>query len=263
MKFDSNSHIDTDQVSIIMPCYNAESTLEKSVQGVLSQTYINWELLLIVDGSIDGTATIAAALAKKDSRIRLMVSTKNRGVSRCRNLGIRLSKGSWIAFCDADDWWMESKLNQQLNAASNLGANLVCSAFYFINSESGKMKEVQTKSQIDYRTLLKTNAIPMSTAVFRLNKNRRPYFPVMPKPYIHEDYAFWLLLFQRGSISAVYLKTPTTYIAQVLGSRSANKILSMKSHGYILKTVAGVNRFVWPFLMLSYLWNAVGKRING
>jgi hypothetical protein len=98
--------------------------------------------------------------------------------------------------------------------------------------------------------------------MFRLGGRQRHYFPVMPAPYIHEDYAFWLLMFQRFEMCAAYLEIPTTYIAQVEGSRSANKWLSMRSHGYILRTVAGVNFVRCGWLLLSYFWHGASKRLQ-
>jgi len=252
----------TDLVSIVMPCFKAEKTLEKSVAGVLNQTHASLELLLVLDGIEDATWELATRLASKDSRVRVIASRKNRGVSRSRNVGIRLAKGEWIAFCDADDWWVEDKLSHQLALAASEGANLVCSAFYFFYPGAQKTLEVQTQKHIDYKTLLHTNAIPLSTAMFRLGGQQRHYFPVMPWPYIHEDYAFWLLMFQRFEMRVAYTSIPTTYIAQVEGSRSANKWLSMRSHAFILRAVAGVNIFQCGWLLLSYFWHGASKRLQ-
>lgn len=249
-------------VSVVMPCYKAEKTLEKSVSGVLNQTHATLELLLVLDGMEDATWELATRLASKDPRIRVIASKSNRGVSRSRNLGIRLAKGDWIAFCDADDWWVENKLTCQLELAVSKGANLVCSAFYFYYPDTQKLLEVQTQKDITYHTLLHTNAIPLSTAMFCLGGRQRHYFPVMPAPYIHEDYAFWLLMFQRFEMLTAYLDISTTYIAQVEGSRSANKWLSMRSHGYILRTVAGVNFVRCGWLLLSYFWHGASKRLQ-
>lgn len=95
-------------VSIIVPVYNAASTIEKLVQSVFDQTYTNWELLLIENGSTDDTSNICAHLAAKEPRIRLLHSEK--GVSRARNLGIKQAQGEWIFFADADDWLLPEAL---------------------------------------------------------------------------------------------------------------------------------------------------------
>jgi glycosyltransferase involved in cell wall biosynthesis len=250
-------------VSVIMPCFRAASTLERSVFGVLSQTYTNWELWLMVDGADDGTAELAKSLSNGDARIRVVISQKNRGVSRSRNLGMRLSGGPWIAFCDADDRWLPNKLALQMNAILRSGANVCCSSFSFYYPETGTLMPVQTRKHIDYQVLLQTNPIPLSTAVFDRRLQRGVYFPEMPATYVHEDYAFWLYLFQRSTVKAVYLTEVTTEITHVVGSRSSNKWLAMKSHGYILRTVAEISGLQWCGLMLSYVWHGSMKRVLG
>jgi glycosyltransferase involved in cell wall biosynthesis len=247
------------KVSIVMPCFNAEATLAESVQGIINQTFRNWELLLMVDGGGDGTAVLAKALAQQDDRIRVFISNKNRGVVRSRNLGIRLATGEWLGFCDADDVWLPEKLTLQLQVAEQAGANLVCSSFQFINVLGALGTVVHTPKQIGSDTLLRTNPIPMSTAIVRLVGNH--YFVAVPKQLIHEDYAYWLTMFQKYPIIAQNMQVVTTRIRQVPGSRSANKWLAAKSHGYILNTYGGQKGLHWYLLMISYLFNGVLKRL--
>lgn len=242
-----------------MPCYQAVATLQESVQGVLDQSYTDWELLLMVDGMGDNTANLAMDLAEKDSRIRVLVSKKNRGVIRSRNLGMRLAKGQWIAFCDSDDVWLPNKLTMQLAAAQKSGVNLVCSSFEFVDFKGAVVRRVDTSSRIDLATLLTTNPIPMSTAVFSVDG--RHYFPPLSAQYIHEDYAFWITLFSRHYINAVNIPVVTTQIRMAPGSRSSNKWLAAKSHGYILKQYGQIAGWRWCKYMVQYCVNALKKRV--
>lgn len=98
MKIDSNVAI-----SIIVPVYNAESTLNVCVDSILCQTYRNFELLLIDDGSKDKSSIICDDYAKQDSRIRVF-HKENGGVSSARNLGIDNARGEWVTFIDSDDY---------------------------------------------------------------------------------------------------------------------------------------------------------------
>lgn len=91
------------KVSIIVPVYNVEKYLLHCVESILSQTYVDWELLLIDDGSPDGSGSLCDEYASKDSRIRVL-HKKNGGVSSARNLGLENATGEWITFVDADDW---------------------------------------------------------------------------------------------------------------------------------------------------------------
>lgn len=91
------------QISIIVPVYNAEQYLSKCIESIIVQTYKNWELLLIDDGSPDNSGEICDEYAKRDNRIRVFHKS-NGGVSSARNLGLEMALGEWVTFVDADDW---------------------------------------------------------------------------------------------------------------------------------------------------------------
>ena len=103
-------------VSVVVPAYNAEKTLRKTMDAIISQTYRNLELIVVDDGSRDRTCDVVKSY--DDSRIHLF-SKINGGVSSARNFGIKNSRGEYIAFCDADDVWDVSKLEKQMNILLN------------------------------------------------------------------------------------------------------------------------------------------------
>lgn len=90
-------------ISIIIPVYNVEKYLAKCIDSILSQTFKDWELILIDDGSVDQSGKICDEYACKDNRIKV-THKKNEGVSKARNTGITLAKGEYICFIDSDDW---------------------------------------------------------------------------------------------------------------------------------------------------------------
>jgi glycosyltransferase involved in cell wall biosynthesis len=103
-------------VSIVIPAYNAEKYLRQTLASLLAQTYPYWEAMIIDDGSLDGTSTIAAEFALRDSRIRWM-SQSNQGGCAARNHGLQQAYFDWVVFLDADDWWDATyleKMTQQL-----------------------------------------------------------------------------------------------------------------------------------------------------
>ena len=91
------------KVSVIVPLYNAEKYAKRCIESVLRQTYNNYELILIDDGSKDRTGEICDHYADIDSRIKV-IHKKNGGVSSARNKGLQEAQGEWITFLDADDW---------------------------------------------------------------------------------------------------------------------------------------------------------------
>lgn len=105
------------RVSVIMPFFNLDQFIEESIESVLAQTYPHWELLLIDDGSTDGSPGIARGYARKHpARIRYLAheDRQNRGASASRNLGIQHARGEYIALLDADDIWLPHKLERQV-----------------------------------------------------------------------------------------------------------------------------------------------------
>ena len=100
-------------VSVIMPAYNAERYIAESIQSVLDQSYGNWELVVVDDGSTDKTAETVQRFAAGDSRVNCIFQ-QNSGQGKARNAGIENSSGSLIAFLDADDLWLREKLERQV-----------------------------------------------------------------------------------------------------------------------------------------------------
>lgn len=103
------------KISVIMPCFNAEATLARAVQSIREQTFTDWELIIVDDGSTDGSRTIAAELASKDKRIQLVCQT-HQGVVAAANAGFSASSGTHIARMDADDASHPTRLEKQLGA---------------------------------------------------------------------------------------------------------------------------------------------------
>ncbi|MEG1918299.1 MAG: glycosyltransferase, partial [Oscillospiraceae bacterium] len=109
-------------ISVIVPVYNAEAFLRKCTDSVIAQRFSDWELLLIDDGSTDGSAALCDAIAGEDGRVRVF-HQENGGVSTARNRGLSLATGDWIAFADSDDWLEPDCLQLLWDTAQNAGAD--------------------------------------------------------------------------------------------------------------------------------------------
>ena len=121
-------------VSVIMPTYNCSRFIAESIRSVLSQTYTNWELLIVDDCSTDNTAEIVNAFT--DSRIRYMQNEKNEGAALTRNKALRAAKGRYIAFLDADDLWAPEKLEKQIAFMQQNGYAFTYHAYTEIDEQS-------------------------------------------------------------------------------------------------------------------------------
>ena len=111
-------HIKMAYVSVIVPVYQAEKHIEKCVNSVLEQTFTDWELILVDDGSKDGSGAICDKFARSDTRIRV-IHQENTGVSGARNAGIKASSSEYIAFLDSDDYYKPDMLDKLIGALKN------------------------------------------------------------------------------------------------------------------------------------------------
>jgi glycosyltransferase involved in cell wall biosynthesis len=119
-KIASKSKPSSPRISVVVPAYNREHCVADTIESVLSQTFTDFEIIAIDDGSSDRTADVLEKFGKRVHLIR----QENRGVSAARNTGIRAARGNWIAFLDSDDRWHPEKLERQLNALEKYSARI-------------------------------------------------------------------------------------------------------------------------------------------
>ena len=134
-------------ISIIVPVYNAESTISRCVNSILKQTFSNWELLLIDDGSTDRSYEICDEYATKDKRIEAF-HKKNGGVSSARNVGLDKAKGEWITFCDSDDEILNNTFALYDRIIKEHNEIDLISCGYIIYYKSGSFKNISCKKYI-------------------------------------------------------------------------------------------------------------------
>lgn len=134
-------------ISIITCFLNAEKFFEEAIQSVLTQTYTNWELLLVDDGSTDSSTQIAKRYAEeKCGKVSYLEHEghQNRGKSTSRNLGIHHAKGEYIAFLDADDIFLPQKLEKQVTILqTHPDVGMICGPYYLWHSWTNKPEDVQ------------------------------------------------------------------------------------------------------------------------
>ncbi len=130
--------VDTPLITVVVPAYNRATTITDSVRSVQAQTYTKWELLVVDDGSSDGTPQIVAKLAQDDPRIRLIQQPRNGGAQAARNAGIRAGTGTWVAFLDSDDQYLPDSLEKRMILAKKENVCVVHSECYVIDPDGTK-----------------------------------------------------------------------------------------------------------------------------
>ena len=119
-------------ITVIVPVYNAATTLRRCVDSILRQSYRDFELLLIDDGSTDSSPLLCDAYARQDSRVRVF-HKPNGGVSSARNVGLDHARGEWITFCDADDW-VEKRFLESFEVACGEDLDMVVGNYRVVNA---------------------------------------------------------------------------------------------------------------------------------
>ncbi|EKO3577038.1 glycosyltransferase family 2 protein [Vibrio metschnikovii] len=241
-------------VSIIMPGYNCQATVENSINSVLSQTYENWELIFVDDCSTDNTSSLVTAIS--DKRIKYYCLDKNSGRPTIpRNFGISKATGQYIAFLDSDDLWSENKLDLQLKAMSKYGVFASAGYYNRVNSNQEVLSVVKTKKIITYKDMLSSNHIGNLTGIYDSTVIGKVY----QKDIGHEDYLMWLNIIN---------KTDCIVVDEIIGSYlvsensiSSNKLKAMKWHYSILYRELDLGLFKSIFYFLKYASNAIRKRV--
>lgn len=246
-------------VSVITPVWNAADTLAETVRSVQAQTYTDWEMLLIDDGSRDGSQALAEQLAGSDPRLRLQALAENRGAAAARNAGIAAARGRYVAFLDADDLWRPEKLAVQLDYMARTGAVFVFSAYQRMDAAGRPLGRVGVPARVDYATLLRGNVIGCLTALY----DAAYYGPAeMPDLRRRQDYGLWLKLLARSG-PAHGIDTVLADYRVRSGSLSANKITALAATWRLYREVAGLTRFRAGQCLAANAAGALRRRLHG
>lgn len=219
------------KVSIIMPLYNTEKYVEQAIRSVMSQTYTDWELIVVDDCSDDSSASIVERLRHEDSRIRLLHTNKPSGSPTLpRNIAIEHAVGRYIAFLDSDDMWLPKKLEEQLQFFLDDDTKVVFS-YYKKMKADGTISNtiVKSPSKINYSKLLNGNVIGNLTGIYDTWKTGKHFMEALG----HEDYVHWLHILKDGGYAVNTQKVHAVYrLTEKSISRNKFKVMMWDWHIY-------------------------------
>ena len=244
------------RVSVIMPAYNAVGSIARSIDSVLAQTHRELELLIVDDGSTDGTTALIARYAKGDARVRPILQARNAGVAAARNAGIAAASGVYIAFLDSDDWWHPRKLELSLAQMQSAGARISYSAYQRVSEDGRVLSHVNPPASLTHADMLRSNFIGNLTGVYERSLGDGE-FPRMG----HEDYVFWLQMVRRaGTALRVDHDEPLAFYLVRKQSVSSNKVHAARWQWRIYRDVERMGVVRACGYMVMYGWNALAKR---
>nr|WP_050325746.1 glycosyltransferase family 2 protein [Enhydrobacter aerosaccus] len=172
------------KVSIVMPVYNVENYIVSSIKSVLNQTYKNFELIIVIDGSKDNSEAIAREFEKADSRVKVYTKP-NGGISDARNYGLNIATGDFIYFLDSDDWIVPSLLEENLKIIIQDNLDFVVFGFYQDNVDEEEKLIKQVKHLPEDNIWLNGEAIHLSP--YMLNILGYAWNKIYRKQYLNQN----------------------------------------------------------------------------
>ena len=213
-----------------MPAYNAEKYIQDSIDSVLNQSYRDWELIIVDDGSSDSTAEIAKQNVTLDSRITF-VHQQNKKQGAARNTGLKIAKGDWIAFLDSDDLWRPEKLAIQMQEEFAADVIYTTGIYYYETTENSEpyiIKNGFSTAQEMYKLLFIGNPIPNLSVVMKKKMiSLAGYQNESLEVNCSEDWEYWLRLAKAGA--SFYGINKDLFVYRVHDAGSSRNQLKMQT----------------------------------
>jgi len=245
-------------VSVITATYNSSNFIESTIKSVLSQTYTNWELIIIDDASIDNTLSIIKNYCNRFSKISYLVNKINKGPAFTRNKGVKVAKGDFITFLDGDDIWKPEKLKVQIEFMIENVIDVSYTSYDLID-EDGKplQKRINALPVLSYNKLLKCNYIGNLTGIYNSKSIGKIAIPDLKK---RQDWAMWLNALKKSRKPALGIKESLAFYRVRRHSISSKKysllkynyLVYKKGLGFsILKSVISMAVFLWEYFFVK------------
>lgn len=253
----------TDKISIIMPVHNCAKFIRCTINSVINQTYMNWEIIMVDDDSTDDTLKIIKDIIKNNemlkNKIKIIKLNKNQGVSICRNIGLKEAKGEYIAYLDGDDRWNKEKLKRQYEFMKKNNIKFSYTRFEYDKKNSKKIVRIMPKS-LNYKQSLKNTYILTSTVMINIKEIDKRLLK-MPDIKRGQDTATWWQILKTGYIAYGLDENLTQYTIGTRKSLSSNKLTAIKRTWNLYRNVEKLNIIKSSYYFMFYAINAVMKRI--
>lgn len=221
-------------VSVITPTYNCAEFIARTIDSVQSQTYQNWEMIIVDDCSTDNTSEIVKNYVNHDERIKYYVLDVNSGAAVARTTAMKLATGAYMAFLDSDDIWMPNKLELQIQWMSENDYAFSCTAYEQIDENDKTLgKTIKSIKKTDYNRLLLDCPVGNSTVIYSVEKMGKFEVPDIRK---RNDDALWLQMLKREKYIWGLPDVLTKYRIRK-NSISRNKFNVLKYHWILYRKI--------------------------
>jgi len=247
-------------VSIIVPSFNSAQFLRQCIQSVIDQSYSSWEMLIVDGGSTDRTVGVVEEFALDEPRIKLIDNPEDNGPAQARAVGIRESRGTYLAFLDSDDLWLKDKLFAQVTFMQAHGLDFSFTSYRFLYS-NGKQSVAQMYGwrKNSFKQYLGRRGIANSTVMLTRDCFSEEVLNTVGKS--HGEDTLWWLLIMRSGVSAHCLRTPLTLYRRVPGSLSTKVMKNQKTVWHSYRNELALNQVEAAFHYIRYIADVLGRRL--
>lgn len=229
-----------DLVSIITPTYNCSRFIAETIESVLSQTYKNWEMIIVDDCSTDNTRNVVQQYSEKDDRIKFHCLKKNSGAAVARTYAMNIAKGNYMAFLDSDDVWLPNKLELQLDVMKEKQWNFTCTDYMHIDENGNNLnKVIKSIKKTNYNRLLLDCPVGNSTVMYSVDAMGKFKVPNIRK---RNDDALWLQMLKKEKYIHGVNRVLTKYRIRS-NSISSNKFELIKYHWILYRKIEELSIF--------------------
>jgi teichuronic acid biosynthesis glycosyltransferase TuaG len=246
-------------VSIITPTYNSAKYIAETIQSVQKQTFSNWEMIIVDDGSKDNTVSIVQNFMEDDHRVHLVQLNKNCGPAKARNHGIDNAKGKYMTFLDADDLWFTDFIENSIQTIKKTGIHFVFSSYRRSNENLEFVySDFIVPSKVTYTDILKTNSISCLTAFIDIEVLGKK---TMPEIFKRQDMGLWLKYLKEIPF-AYGIQEPKAIYRIRENSLSRNKSNLLKYQWQFYREVEKLNIFQSMYYMTHWMYRGFLKYRN-
>lgn len=229
----------------------------RAYKSIRSQTFDNWEWIIVDDGSSDETLNIIEKIKNNDCRVKTIIHKRNEGAAKARNDGIAYASGNYVAFLDADDIWMPQKLREQLIFMVQSGYDFTCTAYEVVLPKGKKILYCPKMVQISYRSLLSSNCIGCLTVMYK--KTSFPDFLMPLNAPKREDHAAWLSVTRGGTL--IHCLNEVLAVYYNLGNGVSSKKISMIKYQYnVYRRCEGLGVIKSCLYLIALIFNKLFRK---
>ncbi len=246
-------------VSIITPTFNSANFIAATIKSTQNQTYKNWEMIIVDDGSTDNTEEIILSLIEKDTRIQFYKLNQNSGPAVARNTGIERANGKYLTFIDADDIWFSGFIENSIKTIEETKIPFVFSSYKRANENLEFVySDFIVPNKVTYFDTLKSNSVSCLTAFIDMEVLGKKFMPLIRK---RQDMGLWLQYLKEIPFAYGIQETQAIYRIRE-NSLSRKKLDLIKYQWQFYRAIEKLTIFQSIYYLLHWMYSGFMKYRN-